>query len=127
MKYLLDTHTFLWFINGSIELSPQAKKIIQNTENDMFLSIGSLWEIAIKIKIGKLSIDMTFYELKKESDKNDICLLPIQYEDILTLSSLELYHKDPFDRIIIAQALQDNLTIITKDSNFNDYPVKVVW
>jgi len=127
MEYLLDTHAFLWFIDGSIELSPQAKKIIQNTDNNIYLSIGSLWEIAIKIKIGKLSIDMSFNELKKESDKNDIRLLPVQYEDILVLTSLELYHKDPFDRIIIAQAIQHNLTIITKDSNFSDYPVKVVW
>jgi PIN domain nuclease of toxin-antitoxin system len=127
MEYLLDTHAFLWFINGSIELSPQAKNIIQNTQNTMYLSIASFWEIAIKLNIGKLSIGMSFDELKQEADKNDFRFLSIQFNDIRLLTTLELHHKDPFDRILIAQAIQNNLTMITKDSNFDAYPVKIIW
>jgi len=127
MDYLLDTHTFLWFINGSVELSPQAKNIIQNPANTLYLSIADFWEIAIKMNIGKLSIDMSFEELLNEANKNDFQILPIQLEDIRVLTTLELYHKDPFDRILIAQAMQNNLTVITKDSNFEFYPVKIIW
>jgi len=127
MDYLLDTHAFLWFINGSNELSPQAKNIIQNPENTMYLSIASFWEIAIKLNIGKLAIDMSFDELKKEADKNDFRILLIRYEDTRVLTILELFHKDPFDRILIAQAIQNNLTMITRDANFASYPIKIIW
>ena len=127
MDYLLDTHAFLWFINGSVELSPQAKNIIQNPANTLYLSIAVFWEIAIKLIIGKISIDMSFDELKNEADKNDFQILPIQFEDIRVLTTLELYHKDPFDRILIAQAIQNDMTMITKDSNFEAYPVKIIW
>ena len=127
MRYLLDTHAFLWFIDGNVELSPQAKDIIQNPKYTIYLSIVSFWEIAIKLNIGKLTIDMSFDELKKETDKNDFRILPIQYEDTRILTTLKLFHKDPFDRILIAQAIQNNLTIITKDANIADYPVKISW
>ena len=126
MAYLLDTHAFLWFINGSTELSPKSKITIQNPENVMYLSIASFWEIAIKLNIGKLSINMTFTELKDEADKNDFRTLPIQYEDTHILTTLELFHKDPFDRILIAQAIQNNLTMITRDANFASYPIKII-
>jgi len=127
MEYLLDTHAFLWFINGSLELSPQAKNIIQNPENTLYLSIASFWEIGIKLNIGKLTIDLSFDELKKEADKNDLRTLQIQFEDIRLLTKLELYHKDPFDRILIAQAIQNNIIMLTRDSNFEAYPVKTIW
>ena len=127
MEYLLDTHAFLWFINGSFELSTQAKNIIQNPENTIYLSIASFWEIGIKLNIRKLTIDFSFDELKKEANKNDLRTLPIQFEDIRLFTTLELYHKDPFDRILIAQAMQNNMVMITKDSNFDAYPVKIIW
>ena len=98
MKYLLDTHTFLWFIGGNNELSQQAKGVIQKPENAMYLSIASFWEIAIKLSIGKLAIDLSFDELKKEADNNDFRLLPIQFEDTRILTTLELFHKDPFEK-----------------------------
>jgi len=127
MEYLLDTHTFLWFIGGNNDLSQQAKTIIQKPENTMYLSIASFWEIAIKLNIGKLTIDIPFTELKTEADNNDFRLLPVQYEDTHVLTKLELFHKDPFDRILIAQAIQNNLTVITKDANFETYPIKMIW
>ena len=70
---------------------------------------------------------MTFSELKQETDKNDFIILPIQYEDVHLLTTLDFFHKDPFDRILITQAIQNNLTIITKDANFESYPVKIIW
>ena len=127
MDYLLDTHAFLWFIGGNSELSQQAKSVIQKSENTMYLSIASFWEIAIKLNIGKLAIDISFDELKKEADNNDFRLLPVQYEDTRILTPLELFHKDPFDRILIAQAIHNNLTMITKDSNFDAYSLKIIW
>jgi len=127
MEYLLDTHSFLWFINGSSELSSQARYIILNHDNKIFISIASFWEIAIKLNIGKLKIEMSFDELKKEADNNDFVLLPIQFEDIRVLTALELFHKDPFDRVLIAQAIQNNITIISKDTSFDAYPIKIFW
>lgn len=127
MKFLIDTHAFLWFINGDFELSQQARDIIKNPKNTIYLSIASLWEIAIKLRIEKITIDMSFDELKKEAEENDIRILPIQYEDVSLLTTLELYHRDPFDRILIAQGIQNNMIIITKDSNFKLYPVKIIW
>ena len=127
MGYLLDTHAFLWFINGSVDLSPRAKGIIQNSDNTVYLSIASFWEIAIKMNIGKLAIDMSFDELKKESDMNDFRILPIEFEDTRILTTLELYHRDPFDRILIAQAIQNNLTMISRDAIFDAYPMKNIW
>ena len=123
----MDTHAFLWFINGSDELSENAKNIIEKSENTIYLSIASLWEIAIKLNIGKLAIDFSFNDLKNEADKNDFQILPVKYEDTLCLTTLELFHKDPFDRILISQGIQNNLTVITRDANFNAYPVKIIW
>jgi len=89
--------------------------------------MGYLLDTHIKLNIGKLAIDMSFDELKKEADKNDFRILPIRYEDTRVLTTLELLHKDPFDRILIAQVIQNNLIMITKDSNFDAYPVKIIW
>jgi PIN domain nuclease of toxin-antitoxin system len=106
---------------------PHKRKTSSKIQETIYLSIASFWEIVIKLNIGKLVIDMSFDELKKESDKNDFRILPIQYEDVRLLTTLELYHKDPFDRILIAQAMQNNLTMVTRDSNFYAYPVKIIW
>jgi len=126
MEYLLDTHTFLWFINGDSELSKDAKRIIEN-QDLKYISIATFWEIAIKISIGKLQIDMPFQELKLHVVRNGFELLPITFEHTDHLVNLAMHHKDPFDRIIIAQAYCDNLTVISRDSNFEKYKVKMSW
>ena len=126
MQYLLDTHTFLWFINGDSELSKNAKKIIEN-QDLKYISVATFWEIAIKISIGKLQIDMPFQELKLHVVRNGFELLPITFEHTNHLVTLPMPHKDPFDRIIIAQAYCDNLTVISRDSNFEKYKVKMSW
>ena len=127
MEYLLDTHTFLWFIDGSSELSTKAKKIILNPENIIFISIVSFWEIAIKLKIEKIRIDIPFTELKNQAIINGFQILPLLFKETHRLTTLQLHHRDPFDRILISQALQNEFFIISKDPEFKKYTNKVIW
>jgi Uncharacterized protein conserved in bacteria len=127
MEYLLDTHAFLWFIAGSPEMSSKAKGIILNPENKKFISIASFWEIAIKLKLNKIQLDMSFKELKNQALVNGFRILPILFEETLRLTTLELHHRDPFDRILISQAFQNKFSIISKDPEFKKYTNKVIW
>ena len=127
MKILLDTHTFLWFLGGDNELSAQARTLIENPEHEKYVSIATFWEIAIKNSLGKLTIEAPFAELKTEVIKNSFHILPITFEDILQLNTLPFHHRDPFDRIIISQAKENNLTLVSRDNNFDLYGVYVLW
>jgi len=128
MNYLLDTHTFLWFLDGSTNLSGKARRVIENTENTKFISIASIWEIAIKMNLGKLKLDIKLEELREEIIKNNFEILYLDFEHLIELSKLEEIHKDPFDRIIIAQAIFEKQAIISKDSNFSLYSgIQVFW
>jgi PIN domain nuclease of toxin-antitoxin system len=128
MKLLLDTHAFLWFIEGNQNLSLTAKNAIESPTNQRYLSIASLWEIAIKVSIGKLEIGMTLTELvKREVYGNAIDLLEIQSQHLDTLAALPFHHKDPFDRLILSQGLTEKIPIVTKDGLFANYPVTLIW
>ena len=128
MAYLLDTHTFLWFLEGSKRLSKKTKDIIVNPKNKTFISIASIWEMGIKLSLDKLELDLSLEELKQELIRNEIEILPLDFDHIITLSKLEYHHRDPFDRILISQAKSEKLTILPKDSHFKLYKqVKVVW
>ena len=127
MKILLDTHTFLWFLGGDSELSKQARTLIENPKNEKYISIASFWDIAIKNSLGKLTLDVSFAELKTEAIKNGFQLLPITFEDTLQLNTLPLHHRDPFDRIIISQAKENNLMLVSCDDNFSLYNVNLLW
>ncbi|WP_028298938.1 type II toxin-antitoxin system VapC family toxin [Olivibacter sitiensis] len=127
MSYLLDTHAFLWFINGDKQLSGKARALIENPIHDRYISTATFWEMAIKLNLGKLQLDISFRELYLEIEKNGFNLLPITIAHTESLISLELYHRDPFDRMLISQAMVDKLTIITADSNFEKYKVKQIW
>lgn len=128
MKLLLDTHTFLWFIQGNFNLSDAARDLIENPENERFLSVASLWEMAIKVSIGKLALEMTLTELvSSQIYDNAIKLLGIQPEHLDELSKLPFHHKDPFDRLIIAQSLAEKIPIVTKDSAFGGYSITILW
>ncbi|MFC7526977.1 type II toxin-antitoxin system VapC family toxin [Parapedobacter sp. GCM10030251] len=126
MQYLLDTHAFLWFINGDTQLSDKARTVIENPVNDRYVSIASFWEMAIKLNLGKLKLKMSFRELYREIEKNGFNLLPITITHTEKIVSLDLHHRDPFDRMLICQALMDKLTIISADSQFQNYKVKQV-
>ena len=128
MEYLLDTHTFLWFINGDAQLSKKARETIVDYDAIKYISIASFWEIAIKLNLGKLSLDMPYVDLRHQVSDNGFEILPITFAHTAELSSLDLHHRDPFDRIIIAQALSERLILISKDSNFEKYSrLKVRW
>ena len=128
MGFLLDTHTLLWFLSGNNSISKKAKNIILDRKNKCYVSIASLWEIAIKIKLDKLSIDTRFKELSDLLNQNDIEILPITFEHICNLLDLEEAHRDPFDRIIISTAKTENISVITKDGNFKGYKnLEILW
>ena len=128
MLLLLDTHSFLWFIAGDSRLSEQARELIDDMDNTVLLSVGSLWEIAIKTSIGKLTLSRPYDELIPEHlQRNAIDLLPIRHKDLAVLTKLPFHHRDPFDRLIIAQAMNEEALIITKDTSFDSYQVQTLW
>ena len=124
----MDTHTFLWFIEGDARLSQKALEAILELENSRFLSVASLWEIAIKVSIGKLKNHGPFGKLvQTQLIGNDIRLLPIATNHFDTVQRLPFHHRDPFDRLIIAQVMEENLTLLSRDSIFAAYEVQVLW
>ncbi len=127
MNKLLDTHTFIWFIEGDVQLSEKAKDSIEKNDTINFISIASLWEIAIKISLGKLELKTNFSGISELILDNGFQVLPITIEDTLTLSKLPFHHRDPFDRILISQSLTKKLLLISKDSIFNEYGITLIW
>ncbi len=128
MNILLDTHAFLWFVDGSDKLSQLANLLLNDQDNELFLSIVSVWEIQIKITIGKLKLDEPLSEIiTKQKDINDLQILPVELEHIWQLDKLPLNHKDPFDRMLIAQAISENFPIVSIDHIFVQYPVTTLW
>jgi PIN domain nuclease of toxin-antitoxin system len=124
---LLDTHTLIWYINGEPELSEHAKTAIEAENTINFVSIASLWEMAVKISLGKLELRTPFTQIGRQIEENGFAVLPLTFEDTLTISTLPFYHRDPFDRIIIVQSFNNGLTLISKDKNFDLYKAKLLW
>ena len=127
MRYLLDTHAVVWHFNDSTKLSPKVAEIICNPENSIYISSVSLWEIAIKMNLGKLDLDFMLDELLVEIKDGDFDILQIENKYLNKLSELPYIHKDPFDRLLIATALTEDLTIVTTDENIQKYDVNWVW
>lgn len=127
MNFLLDTHTILWYLSGNKNISSKAKDAIEKQENNKFCSIASLWEVAIKISLNKLTFDFDLIEFLKYLDDTGIEIIQISKVHIIKVSSLEFFHRDPFDRLIISQAATDNLTIITNDDHIKRYPISTFW
>ena len=126
MAYLIDTHTLLWHFNGDKQMSNSAIEILKNNKLEKYISIASVWEIAIKLGIGKLVLDFSFNEIEEKLTGSNISLLNISVKHTQQIISLPLHHRDPFDRMIIAQSITENLTIISKDKNFSLYPIKLL-
>lgn len=127
MNYIIDTHALIWFLNGDKDLSAKARKAIEASDSVNFISIASLWEIAIKISLDRLSLKIPLIDLVEEMEKSGFQLLAINFSDIITLSSLPFHHRDPFDRLLISQGQSSGFTIITKDKFFPEYDVKILW
>ena len=123
MKFLLDTHVMLWFLNDDAKLAPEVRDEIEKC-NQVFVSIISLWEVAIKLNIGKLKLD--FRDLSKALDDSNIIILNVIVSDFSAYINLPLHHKDPFDRILISQAINRSMILVSQDSIFNQYPVKIL-
>ena len=125
MDLLIDTHTLLWFYAGDSKLDQKTKNVILDTENTIYLSIAILWEIAIKVNIGKLDFKGVIIEFFAFVERNDFTILPILFQNLIVLSNLPFHHKDPFDRIIITQAITENLIIGSDDAIFKEYNIKL--
>lgn len=127
MTYLLDTHAFLWFVAGDDQLPSSVKKKLSDINESCFLSIASFWEIAIKKQIGKLDLKIDFEELFRFADRNQIEVISINETHLTTLLNLEFINNDPFDRIIVAQGISENLTLISRDKKLKNYKIKLQW
>jgi PIN domain nuclease of toxin-antitoxin system len=125
--YLLDTHTAIWFFNGNDTLSKTANRIICDFSNPIFLSIVSAWEIAIKASMGKLNFDGKAAGFINIAENTGITILPIKTTHLTTLESLPWIHRDPFDRLLVASAISEQMTIISADRNIAKYDVPIIW
>ena len=128
MKLLLDTHTLLWFIAGSASLSAYARSLIEDAANEKFVSIVSIWETAIKVSIGKMSLSAPFDILfPHQLEVNGFDLLPVKVEHTFLVTTLPFHHRDPFDRLLIAQAIEEKMTLVSVDNVFDDYGITRFW
>ena len=128
MKYLLDTHTLLWFLTDDKKLSRRACQLIESSSNESFISIVNLWEIAIKTGLGKLDLDKPFEQMFPEQlHLNRIDILDITVNSLIQLTTLPFHHRDPFDRLIIAQGLAEGMPIISVDMVFDAYSINREW
>lgn len=121
MRYLIDTQIFLWFISGSPELSKNARDILESRDNEIFISIASLWEISIKTSLGKLAINGSYSTVINDVIENEIEILPINFVHTVEQNRLPFHHKDPFDRLIVAQALVEEMHLVSSDKVFDEY------
>jgi PIN domain nuclease of toxin-antitoxin system len=127
MNLLLDTHAFLWFITGDKQLPGKIVSKITDPDNRCFISIASIWEIVIKLSLDKIEIRGGFKTIEDFLENNDIEVLSVNLSHTKKLLNLGHYHKDPFDRMIISQAIAEKLVVITKDGFFKEYKVKIIW
>jgi PIN domain nuclease of toxin-antitoxin system len=127
MDLLIDTNAFLWFCEDNPKLSSIAKKYIENSSNTSFISMASLWEIAIKISLGKMKLKIPFDKFIYLVEENGFEILSITFEHTLVISKLEFHHRDPFDRLIIAQGIVEDIPIISTDSAFDKYKINRIW
>ena len=128
MKYLIDTQALLWYAKGDARLGTTAKLIIESS-NTRLLSIATVWEIGIKVSLGKLTLDALPLDafIEKQLRINFYKILPIELNHIFQLTNLPHHHKDPFDRILIAQAISENIPIVSIDAAFDNYGVQRIW
>ncbi|MBI1765873.1 MAG: type II toxin-antitoxin system VapC family toxin [Acidobacteria bacterium] len=128
MNLLLDTHTLLWFALGNAQLSATARQLIEDPANTKFVSPASYWEIAIKISIGKYVLHQpyeTFFD--RAIRQNGFLILPIELRHTAALTNLPYHHRDPFDRLLVAQAMVEGLSLVSIDAVLDAYPIQRLW
>ncbi len=128
LDLLFDTHSFIWWADEPTKLSRTAVVALEDENNHLFLSDASIWEMQIKVQLGKMKLKLPLEDLIESQQRdNEVEILPITTEHILALDGLPFHHKDPFDRLLIAQSIVENFTIVTVDSEFPAYPAKLLW
>lgn len=127
MRLLLDTHVFIWFLSKQSVLPAETRAKIIDPENIKFLSIASVWEMSIKAGLGKLNLAFSTKDLVAEFQKYSGLILPVSLEHSLAVENLPWHHKDPFDRMLITQALCDDLLLVSHDAQFAQYPVQILY
>lgn len=128
MRFLLDTHSLLWFLSGDASLSQRARRIIEDSDAVILASIASLWEIAIKHSLGKLKLAQPFNELfPYQLSINSISVLDIQIRHVARISDLPFHHRDPFDRLLAAQSLAEEIPIVSGDAALDAYGLERIW
>ncbi len=128
MRFLLDTHALLWFIGGDSRLSTRARAAIEDINNTRLFSIACLWELGIKVSAGKLNLSQPFKEfVTGQLSINSIMLLDVEPDHINEVVALPYHHRDPFDRLLIAQAIVEQIPIVSVDSIFDSYPITRLW
>jgi PIN domain nuclease of toxin-antitoxin system len=126
MKVLLDTHTFLWALSDPNRLSARAREAIASSQR--FWSVASIWEVLIKVQSGKLPMPLPASDyLTSKMSANGVKALPVRLDHVLRVGELPMHHRDPFDRILIAQSQQEKMPVVTSDAIFARYPIEVIW
>ncbi|UKO97063.1 type II toxin-antitoxin system VapC family toxin [Nostoc sp. UHCC 0870] len=128
MKLLLDTHVFIWSVGNTKKLSENVRSLLIDTNNTWFISIASVWELQIKYQIGKLNLPSSIPNLiETQLQVNKLKILPIELDHIYALEGLQNHHRDPFDRILIAQSIVEEIPLLSVDTVFDSYPVQRIW
>ncbi|MDR0814911.1 MAG: type II toxin-antitoxin system VapC family toxin [Bacteroidales bacterium] len=127
MRLLIDTQSFIWFSEDDKRLPTAVRTMMDDNTNSLVISIASFWEITIKMSLGKLILSENIETMINMAVNNGFEILPIKPTHLISLSALDLFHKDPFDRIIIAQAITENMSTISSDNIFSSYPVNNIW
>lgn len=128
LDLLFDSHSFIWWADEPAKLSPDALVALGDENNRLFLSDASIWEMQIKVQLGKMRLKLPLPDLiESQKRDNDVGILHITTEHILELNNLPFHHRDPFDRLLIAQSIIENFTIVTLDPEFSAYPAKMLW
>lgn len=126
-RLLLDSHTLIWFFENDLRLSPSSKVLVEDTGNEVFVSIASFWEIVIKKSLSKLTLKKSVGEMLSECANQQIEILSISQQDIEVVETLPFHHRDPFDRIIVAASITRNLEVVSIDNQFDAYPMSRIW
>jgi PIN domain nuclease of toxin-antitoxin system len=127
MAFLLDTHVLIWYLEDNKQLTSNVVEVLEDVSQDLRISTASLWEMSIKIGLKKLNLTVSFQDLQGILEKLSIKMLPISFEDMAYYVTIPLHHRDPFDRILVAQAANHSLTLISRDDAFDAYPIERIW
>jgi PIN domain nuclease of toxin-antitoxin system len=127
VKLLLDTHAFIWWDSDPSRLSPAAHAALHDPANEVWLSVASVWEMVIKAQLGKLNLRLSLAEILTQQQANGLQVVPMTLAHVLAVATLPPIHRDPFDRVLIAQAYVEGAAIISADAALHQYPVHVLW